>query len=357
MSSEHTGSRDGSGRRPTLADVAVAAGVSRATVSKALNGRGDIAEATRERVLTAVAALGYRSTTAPAVTSIHRALVVVFDLPASSYIMGVLNGVLDGATERGTDLLMRMAPPLESRRRHAVAREWIEDQRAVGVAGIIGLTLSQPGALIAAAGDANIPFVMVDPVDTSTRRVLRIGSSNWAGARAATEYLIGLGHRRIAWVGGPEASDAARDRLYGYRAALDRAGLDVDPDLERSGQFDPAQGAQHARELLTSPNPPTAIMAADDELAMGALATARSLGIQVPEQLSVMGFDDTAQAAWTTPPLTTVHQHLGGMGRVAVETVLAMAEGHRPASSHIELATSLTVRESTGAAPSGAGPA
>ena len=334
-----------------MADVSAATGLSKATVSKALNGREDIAATTRERVLAAVAELGYRSTTAPDVTSIRRVLTVVFDLPTSSYIMGVLDGVLGGASERGVDLLMRLAPDLESRRRHAVAREWVEDQRAAGVRGIVGLTLSQPGALISAARDADIPFVMVDPVDTNHKRVLSIGSNNWAGARAATAHLIGLGHRRIAWIGGPDASDAARDRLYGYRAALDTAGIEVDPHLVRSGPFDAAQGALHARELLTAPHPPTAIMAADDELAIGALATARILGIRVPEELSIMGFDDTSQAAWTTPPLTTVHQHLGGMGRMAVEAVLAMADGHRPATSHIELATSLTLRDSTSVAP------
>lgn len=134
------------------------------------------------------------------------------------------------------------------------------------------------------------------------KRVLSIGSNNWAGARAATAHLIGLGHRRIAWIDGPDASDAARDRLYGYRAALDTASIEVDPHLVRSGPFDAAQGALRARELLTAPHPPTAIMAADDELAIGALATARTLGIRVPEELSIMGFDDTSQAAWTTPP-------------------------------------------------------
>lgn len=338
-------------RRATLADVASATGVSRSTVSKALNGRGDIAEDTRERVLAAVAELGYRPTTAPAVPPTRRALAVVFDLPASSYIMGVLGGVLDGATERRVDLLTRLAPDLASRTLDPVAREWIEDQRSAGVTGIVGLTLSQPEALINAAGEAGIPFVIVDPVDTAHSRLVSIGSSNWAGARAATEYLIGLGHQRIAWIGGPDASDAARDRLYGYRAALDAAGLEVDLNLVMSGPFDAARGARHARELLAARNPPTAIMAADDELAIGALSSARAMGIDVPKQLSIMGFDDTAQAAWTTPPLSTVRQHLGGMGRMAVGTILAMAEGQRPASTHIELATSLTLRESTSAPP------
>lgn len=338
-------------RRATLADVAAAAGVSKATVSKALNGRADISVETRERVLAAVTELGYRPTTAPALTSARRALAVVFDIPASPYILGVLQGVLASATDRHVDLLTRLAPERASRTQRAVAREWVADQRAVGVVGIIGLTLSEPDGLIHAASDAALPFVIVDPVDTRHRRMVSVGSSNWAGARTATEHLISLGHRRIACIGGPEASDAARDRLYGYQAALDAAGLEIDPALIRSDPFDVATGARHARDLLTSTNPPTAIMAADDEIAVGVLATAHALGIRVPDQLSVIGFDDTPQAAWTTPPLTTVHQHLEGMGRVAVETVLAMAEGHRPASRHVELATSLTVRDSTGVAP------
>lgn len=338
-------------RRATLADVARVVGVSKATVSKALNGRDDISAETRERVLAAVAELQYRPTTAPAPGTARRALAVVFDLPASPYILGVLHGVLAEATEAHVDLLTRLAPPRASRTQRAVAREWIAQQRASGVVGIIGLTLSEPDGLLDAASDADLPFVIVDPVDTRHRRMVSVGSSNWAGARTVTEHLLGLGHRRIAWIGGPEASDAARDRRHGYQAALDSAGLAIDAEFIRSGPFSVESGAEHARDLLTRPRRPTAIMAADDEIAVGVLATAHSLGIRVPEDLSVTGFDDTPQAAWTTPPLTTVHQHLEGMGSMAVQTVLSMAEGRRPSSRHVELATSLTVRESTAPAP------
>jgi LacI family transcriptional regulator len=285
-------------------------------------------------------------------TVARRALAIVFDVPASPYILGVLQGALAEATDSDVDLLARLAPERTSRAHRAVAREWIADQRASGVVGIIGLTLSEPDGLIDAASDANLPFIIVDPVDTRHRRMVSVGSSNWSGARTAAEYLIALGHQRIAWIGGPEASDAARDRRLGYQAALDSAGLPVDPDLIRSGSFAVATGAERAREMLTSAHRPTAIMAADDEIAVGVLATAHSLGIRVPEELSVTGFDDTPQAAWTTPPLTTVYQHLEGMGAMAVQTILLMAEGRSPTSSHVELATSLTVRGSTGAAPS-----
>jgi len=346
-------SREQQPRRATLKDIAAAIGVSTATVSKALNGRGDISSQMRERVLAAVAELGYRSSTAPAPPGAGRALAVVFDLPASPYILGVLQGALAASTDAHVDLLTRLAPARASRTQRAVAHDWIAEQQGSGVIGIIALTLSDPDGLIEAASDIGLPFVIVDPVDTRHRNMVSVGSSNWAGARAGTEHLLALGHRRIAWIGGPDASDAARDRRQGYQAALDSAGIAVDPALIRSGQFAVAAGAEFARDLLASPHPPTAIMAGDDEIAVGVLATAHALGIQVPDQLSVMGFDDTPQAAWTTPPLTTVHQHLEGMGAMAVQTILAMSEGRRPSSRHVELATSLTIRDSTATAPGG----
>ncbi len=339
-------------RRATLSDVATAAGVSKATASKALNGRDDVAAATRERVLAAVAELGYRPTTLPGPGATARgALAVVFDIPASPYILNVLQGVLASATGAHLDLLTRLAPDLADRTPGGAARAWVADQRAAGAIGIVGLTLSEPDALLDAAAAADLPFVMVDPIDTRHHRMVSVGSSNWSGARAATTHLIGLGHRRIAWIGGPATSGAARDRFYGYRAALDSAGIALDEALVRADHFEVAAGARHARDLLTLPAPPTAIIGADDEIAVGALATAHELGVRVPEELSILGFDDTPQAAWTTPPLTSVHQHLDGMGRIAVQTVLAMAAGTRPASRHLELATTLTVRATTGPAP------
>ena len=268
--------------KPTLADVARAARVSPATASKALNGRLDVAASTRERVLAAVAELGYRTGTSPVPGTSRRALAVVFDLPASPYILNVLQGVLASATDAHLDLLTRLAPDRATRTQHATARAWIADQRSAGAVGIVGLTLSEPDGLLAAAADAGLPFVMVDPVDARHRPMMSVRSSNWAGARAAADHLIALGHRRIAWVGGPDASTPARDRFYGYRAALESAGIELDPALVRSDRFDVDAGARHARDLLTMAHPPTAIMAADDEIAVGVLATAHELGVQVP---------------------------------------------------------------------------
>lgn len=338
-------------RKPTLADVARAAGVSPATASKALNGRFDVATTTRTRVLDAVAELGYRAGASPVRGTSRRALAVVFDLPASPYILNVLQGVLASATDAHLDLLTRLAPDRATRTQRATAQAWVADQQSAGAVGIVGLTLSEPDGLLAAAADAGLPFVMVDPVDAQHRPMMSVRSSNWAGARAAADHLIALGHRRIAWIGGPDASTSARDRFYGYRAALESAGIELDPGLVRGDRFAVDAGVRHARDLLALALPPTAIMAADDEIAVGVLAAAHELGVQVPSQLSVMGFDDTPQAAWTTPALTTVRQDLDGMGRLAVHTVLALTSEEHPRSRHIELATSLTVRDTTGPAP------
>lgn len=332
--------------RATLADVARHAGVSTSTASKALNGRHDIARSTRERVLEAVAALGYRPTThwePPAA----RTIAAVFDALASPYVANVLDGVLAAATSARANLLVRAAPDRAVRATRAAARAWVAEQKESGVAGIVGITLAAPNAVLQAAKEVRMPFVMIDPVDVDDPRTVSVGSSNWAGGRTATEHLLDLGHRRVGWIGGPAASAAARERLHGYRAALDSAGIELEQELVRSDSFSIDTGLVHGRALLALPEPPTAIVTGDDEIAVGVLAAARELGVPVPGRLSVVGFDDTPQAGWTSPPLTSVHQPLAGMGRMAVETLLAMVDGVQPASPHVQLATSLTVRDTT----------
>lgn len=337
--------------RPTLADVAREAGVSPGTASKALNGRLDIAEDTRKRVLEAVAVLGYRPTTTQWEPPRTRTIAAVTDVVTSPYVSNVLQGLLAAATGARTDVLVRLAPDRAVRATKAAARAWVAEQKESGVVGIVGITLAEPNAVLQAAKEVYVPFVMIDPVSLDDPRTVSVGSANWAGARTATEHLLDLGHRRIAWIGGPTASAAARERFHGYRAALDSAGISLDRALVRSDPFSIETGLVHGRELLSLSEPPTAVVTGDDEIAVGVLAAARELRVSVPEQLSVVGFDDTPQASWTTPQLTSVHQPLAGMGQMAVETVLAMADGIQPASRHIQLATSLTVRDSTAPPP------
>jgi LacI family transcriptional regulator len=174
-----------------------------------------------------------------------------------------------------------------------------------------------------------------------------IGATNWAGGRSATEHLTGLGHRRIGHVAGRAGLWCSRARLDGYRAGLESAGLDVDPALVVQGDFDYASGFEGGTRLLDVADPPTALFAASDEMALGVYEAARRRGLRVPEDLSIVGFDDLPQARWASPPLTTVRQPLAKMGMVAVRTVLRLLNDEQLESSKVELATEVVVREST----------
>ncbi|GAA5167774.1 MULTISPECIES: LacI family DNA-binding transcriptional regulator [Amycolatopsis] len=334
--------------RATLADVARLAGVSPATASKVLNGRSDVGAGTRDLVLGAIAELGYKPTTGRRDPQRERTLVTVLDIVESRYAGTVLQGILVAATAASAELLLRLPPPDWTATSRTAARAWVAEAQASGVSGIIALAIAVPDAVLLAAEEAALPVVTIDPIDTTDSRIISIGSTNWAGGRSATEHVLKLGHRRIGWIGGPLGSAPSAERFHGYQAALHAAGVTPDRALIRHDTFSVEAGLEHGRTMLALEDRPTAIVAGNDEIAVGVLAAAGELGIPVPAQLSVTGFDDTPQAQWTTPRLTSVGQPLVGMGRMAVETVLGMADGVQPASRHLELATTLNVRDSTG---------
>ncbi|WP_198586980.1 LacI family DNA-binding transcriptional regulator [Glycomyces xiaoerkulensis] len=335
-----------------MADVARAAGVSQATASKVLNGRGDVAAGTRDHVLRVINEIGYRPTTVQREHLRDRTLVTVLDFVESRYAGTVLQGILVAASAAETELLLRLPPDDSIGTRPEAAYAWLAELRTAGAAGIIELAVSVPDPVLKAANELKLPVVTIDPIDTTDSRVISIGSTNWEGGRSATEHVIGFGHRRIAWIGGPPGSAPSSERFHGYQAALDAAGLAPDRALIHHDEFSVEAGNRHGRALLALPDRPTAVVAGNDEIAIGVLAAAKELGIDVPGELSVTGFDDTPQTEWTTPSLTSVRQPLAGMGRMAVETVLGMADGDRPAFLHLQLATTLSVRGSTGPAPS-----
>ncbi|OXM60812.1 LacI family DNA-binding transcriptional regulator [Amycolatopsis vastitatis] len=336
--------------RATLADVARLAGVSPATASKVLNGRSDVGAATRDLVLATIAELGYKPTTARRDLQRERTLVTVLDIVESRYAGTVLQGILVAATAAQAELLLRLPPPDWTGTSRTAARAWVAELQASGVAGVVALAVAVPDSVLVAAEEAELPVVTIDPIDTTDSRVVSIGSTNWAGGRSATEHVLRLGHRRIGWIGGPLGSAPSAERFHGYQAALHAAGITLEHALIRHDTFSVEAGLRHGRAMLALGERPTAIVAGNDEIAVGVLAAARELRIAVPAELSVTGFDDTPQAQWTTPRLTSVGQPLAGMGRMAVETVLGMAGGVQPASRHLELATTLNVRDSTGPA-------
>lgn len=333
--------------RATLTQVAQHAGVSKATASKVLNGRPGVAEETRLLVRQAIAALDYVPTTGPRESPLPQSVHVVFDTILNMYAVYVLDGIISGGGELGVEVVTRSLASEETAQDETLGVERVKEIAARGAAGLIVVTAQLTGEEREACEQVGLPLVVIDPANPLDERVTSIGATNWAGGVQATRHLLDLGHRRIGFVGGPVQSVPARERLGGYREALESAGIEVDPALMGSGKFNAETGAALTDAMLELDEPPTAIFAASDGIAVGVLRSARKHGLDVPGELSVIGFDDTYNAMWVQPPLTTVKQPLRQMGRVAARTVVELAAGRVPDSHHVQLATSLVVREST----------
>jgi LacI family transcriptional regulator, xylobiose transport system transcriptional regulator len=328
------------GRPLTAAEIADLAGVSVATVSKVLNGRADVGAETRRLVEGVISKHGHqrrRRRPTPSVPFVE----VVLNVLGGAYAMEIIAGVeravrpyhlgvavsgLDGAQTPGDD--------------------WVERMLARRPAGIITVFCSPTAQQRAQLAARDIHFVVVDPI-VDAAGVPSVAATNWSGGLEAARHLVALGHRRIAVLTGPENALASRARLDGYRAALDEAGIPFDPALVRTGQFRVDEGVDRARELLTGPNAPTAIFAFSDPLAVGVYKAAAELGRRIPDELSVVGYDDTAPASWLHPPLTTVHQPLAEMAGEAATMVLAWYRDEPLTRTRVVLATELTVRAST----------
>ncbi len=198
-----------------------------------------------------------------------------------------------------------------------------------------------------------IPFVVFDPTSELPDGVPFVGATNWSGGRAATRHLIEVGHRRIAMVAGPPDVLCCTARLDGYRSALAAAGLPADERLVARAALTREHGRKAARTLLELADRPTAVFASNDLQALGVYQAAREMGLRIPHDLSVVGFDDLPVGAWVDPPLTTVHQPLVEMAAAATELALALGRGEQVAQVGLELATTLTVRASTAPPPPG----
>ncbi len=336
--------------RATLAEVAARAGVSLATASKVANGRPDVALRTRQRVEVAIAELNY-STPKRHNQDERKSIVFLADVISSAYAMEVLRGAMLAAETLDVDLVVERTHRGGS---HQEAKGTRLNHRllAAGRTGAIALTAGVTPEDYAKVIGARLPVVVIDPLDTSDPEVTSIGATNWMGGRTAAEHLIDLGHTRIGVLSGPSKSLSAMARLNGVLSAWDQAGRDPGEALVKYVAFDAEAARLAAREWFDSPrNGLTAIVAGSDAQAMGVLQAAREAGLVVPTDLSVIGYDDTPLAASATPPLTAIRQPLADMGRRAVEMVLHMAEWGEPHSRHLEIATSLVIRESTGPAP------
>jgi LacI family transcriptional regulator len=331
--------------RPTLAEIAAEAGVSLPTVSKVVNGHADVAPTTRARI---EQLLGERQYRHPGIRrGRHAGLIdIVFAGLDSPWAVEILRGVEDWCSAHG------MAAAV-SAVRHGSARpaSWTSALASHDTDGVLLVLSELTTHQLRELREEDIPLVVIDPVNLPEPDLPGVGATNWAGGMAATDHLIACGHTRIAAIGGPESYLCSRARIDGYRSALERAGLRYDPQLVSHGDFEFEGGFLRAGALLELPTRPTAIFAGSDQQALGVYEAARQRGLQIPQDLSVVGFDDLPMARWSSPALTTVRQPLAEMGRVAAEMLGTLIEGLPLSSRRMELATELVVRGST-AAPS-----
>jgi LacI family transcriptional regulator len=331
--------------RVTITEIARRAGVSVPTVSRVVNGRSDVAPQTRARVEDLLRRHGYRRR--PAAPRTRAALIdLVFSSLDSPWAVEIIRGVEEVAHAAGAGTVVSALHD-----RSGDAREWMRNLRARASDGVVLVTSALGPTLHEELRILGVPLVVVDPAGSPALDAPTIGAANWAGGLAATEHLLSLGHRRIGLIAGPPRLLCSRARLDGYRAALEGAGIAPDGSLVVPGDFRPESGFTACNTLLDLPEPPTAVFAACDRMALGAIEALRRRGLRVPQDMSVVGFDDLPEVRWSAPPLTTIRQPLEDMGRLAARTVLRLARDEEPGAPRVELGTDLVIRSSTAPPP------
>jgi len=324
-------------RKPvTLADIAGRVGTSVPTVSKVLRGRTDVSTAMRRTVLDAAYDLQYRPHERPAVRSTPLAPLV--DLVVSNvegtWANGVLSGVEEAATDAGVDVVLTIARP---------GREWVARLLRRPSEGAVIMLVDPARADLAALTRAGISVVLIDPMSPAPEHIPTVGVTNREGGRSAAEHLRALGHERFGVVAGTRTHRYSIARVDGFRSAVGGASTRI-----AFGAWDRESGRRGALRMLDAPHRPTAVFACSDLMALGVYDAAAELGLRIPDDLSVVGFDDVPEAAWATPPLTTVRQPIGDMGAAALRSLLAARSAPTTGTTpRLELATSLVLRAST----------
>jgi LacI family transcriptional regulator len=322
-----------------MADVARTAGVSVATVSKVVNGRYGVAAATLSRVQEVIDELGYEASLGARSLRSHRTNVLgILVAEFEPYSTELLKGASAAVGATGYELLAYSGGGAGG---SGVGWERRYLSRLSGTL-IDGAVIVTPTVVEAHPG---VPVVAVDP-HTGPSGLPTVDADSFAGAVLATEHLLGLGHTRIAFLGGRPDLESARLREDGFRQAMAAAGVPVDEDLVRVGGYRPETADQPAHELLARPEPPTAVFAANDLSAIRVVEVARALGLRVPADVSVIGFDNVPESALATPPLTTISQPLQQMGAEALRLLVDLIDG-RERGVHVRLPTELVERAST----------
>jgi LacI family transcriptional regulator len=335
--------------QPTMADVAKLAGVSAMTVSRVMNGKGLVRETTRRKVAEAVAALNYTPNQEARNLAGSKPIRVgfLYSNPSAAYLSEFLVGLLN---QSGLNNVQLFVEKCESGQQEAEqARRLIEN-------GLDGIILPPPlcdaASVLATIADAGIPAVVV-ACGQPDAAVGAVSIDDYAAARHMTEHLIALGHARIGFIVGHPNQSASARRLAGYRAAIADKGVDAAAELVVQGMFTYRSGLDAAERLLGMAERPTAIFASNDDMAAAAVACAHRLGLDVPGDLTVTGFDDTALATTIWPELTTVRQPIAGMAREAVQALVrrvrAQRDGDAGAPEQVKMDFELVRRQSDAA--------
>ncbi|MBN1811620.1 MAG: LacI family DNA-binding transcriptional regulator [Anaerolineae bacterium] len=326
----------------TIVDVAEEAGVSYTTVSRVLNNKESVKSETRERVLMAMTRLGYVVDQRARSLAGGRSQVIgllVHDV-GTSYIGEIIRGIDAELASAQYDLLL-----------YTTHRRKIKESAHVvtltrGMAdGLLLVLPRDPGSYLETLRQHRFPHVLIDHRG-GDEEAPAVAAANWQGAYKATEYLIELRHRRIGFITGAMDQICAQDRLAGYKTALADHGITFDPELVSEGDFFQPLGYVGASVLLELPHPPTAIFASNDVSAFGVMEAVREYGLRIPNDVSILGFDDIPQAAHVHPPLTTVRQPLEEMGRTATRMLLEYIKDPLRPLKRVELPTELVLRQS-----------
>ncbi|MEJ5223996.1 MAG: LacI family DNA-binding transcriptional regulator [Anaerolineales bacterium] len=326
-------------RTVTIQDVARAAGVSVSTVSRVLNGKVDVASETQARILAVIDELGYTTNLAARSMRSQRKNLVGLIMPDIAYpfAIEVMKGVNRAIAESEFDLLVYTTGDVRKSGRAFHEQKYVS---------LLTNSISDGVILVApVAGEFNTdaPIVSIDPVLSNPNYPV-VHATNYRGALDAMEYLLGLGHTRIGFISGRQELESSSRRLKGYRDALTKAGLPVDEALIAPGDYTTATGVSGARYLLGLANPPTAIFAANDQMAMGVFQVAEEMGLRIPDDLSVVGFDNIPEAKYMG--LTTVDQFISEMGYVATQMLIKIINGVPLEEQTYRMQTQLVVRTS-----------
>ena len=338
------GNGNGQAGKKTIREIASLAGVSIATVSRVLNGRPDVAPETREAVMEHIRAHNFSSNRSARSLAGGRTGLIGLTTPNvhAEYFAWLMSGAAEALYEQ--DMRSVICPTLHEHDREVTLLERLMHGTTDGA---ILLLPSESSEELNALREQDFPFVVLDPREPLEEHIPVVSAAHWSGARAAVDHLTSLGHRKIAAITGPPAWTASIDRLDGYNAALAARGILAPAEYIIESDFLVDGGYEATNQLLDLSNPPTAIFAFNDNMAIGAMRAAQERGLLVPRDISIVGFDDSSGAAIVSPSLTTVSQPLQEMGRVAVSLLVRLLERQRVQALRIELGTRLIVRESS----------